>query len=450
MKTYCTVDIESDYLTIDGRVTKIFVIGVKSGNLPVSKYTNLYHPLSSGNLKAALNFINTHDYIIGHNIVKFDIPKIEQLVGPITCTPIDTLLDAKLMFTTEELSDIDRGITNMPSDLRGSFSLAAFGFRIGDYKILHEDFSKLSTEMILYCEQDIELTYKLHKFLVDQHNYPPEKVRHLEYAVASIMHNQQQDGFYFDIDQAKQLDLSMKFRQMNIQHKLQSVFKPKYLADGPPKTPAGDRRVKEWTPNLNYNWKSKPPLRHIRNYTHYKNGRIKLPAKTKYKFFTEPHKLHYSYTLGEYQPIKLTKFNPGSRQHIERWLKDMYGWTPTEFTSKGTSKIDAETLKNLEYPEATLLKQYLKLVKDISQLSGTDNSLISCYYDKTHSIHGSVDTLGTVTRRATHYAPNLSQTPKKDPSKGQDGEFRKLFTVPEGWVFVGADASALTYQCTIN
>ena len=135
----------------------------------------------------------------------------------------------------------------------------------------------------------------------------------------------------------------------------------------------------------------------------YKNGRLKLPSKTKYKWFTEPHTLYYEEKLGEYQPIKLTKFEATDNQ-IRTWLYRLYGFEFKTYTEKGTVKVDRDELETLgDYGKD--LRNYLKLKKDLSQLGGTDNSLIATCSFKDQSIHGRVNTIGAATHRCTHFSP---------------------------------------------
>jgi len=442
----CTVDCETTLIPPEGSmyIDKMFCIGVKSNHEPTKIFTYAYRAGSAGNLKGAIAFINKHDICVGHNLAKFDKPIIEHLVGKINIPIADTLIDSKLMFTKEQLIGIDMSSQTFPKQLLGSYSLKAFGYRLGgELKIEFEQFDKLTPEMMDYCARDVDVTYELYKFLIAQPNYPLDNVRHLEYRVAEIINEQENLGFYFDAEKARSLAVSMRFKKMNLEHKLQLVFSPKYLAKGNVVTPANPRKNKTYVEDPDYKFKSRVPLRFIHQLPRYKDGRYRLPGKAKFKWYEIPHKLLYIYTIGEYQPITLTKFNPGSRQHIIRELKNKYKWEPEVYTKSGEPQVDAETLVSLPYEEALPLKQYLKLVKDLSQLADTSNSLIQSYLPSTGAIHGKVDTLGAVTRRAAHYAPNLGQIPKKDPAKGQNGEFRKLFTVPEGWVFVGSDASAL-------
>ena len=162
----------------------------------------------------------------------------------------------------------------------------------------------------------------------------------------------------------------------------------------------------------------------------FKNGRIKLPSKTKYKWFTEPHTLYYEEKFGEYQPIKLTKFE-GTDTQIRVWLKRLYNFEFKTYTAKGTVKVDRDELDILG-DAGEDLRTSLKLKKDLSQLGGTDNSLIASYRQSTGAIHGRVDTIGAATHRCTHASPNLAQIPAVK-------EFRELFTAPPGYVLVGAD-----------
>lgn len=83
-----------------------------------------------------------------------------------------------------------------------------------------------------------------------------------------------------------------------------------------------------------------------------------------------------------------------------------------------------------------LVKDYLKISKDLSMLLEGKGSFINCYNPKTHRIHGKVDTLGAVTQRCTHNSPNITQAPKSK-------EFRELLTVPDDKVLIDVDAGAL-------
>lgn len=136
-----------------------------------------------------------------------------------------------------------------------------------------------------------------------------------------------------------------------------------------------------------YHW----PLKRL------KNGKRRLPAKNAFKWFTEPHRtVHVEYS-GEYQPIKLTKFEATDNQ-IKTWLYRMSGYEFKTYTDKGTVKVDREELETIGELGEDLVR-LIKVKKDISQLGGTDNSLISQFNPTTHCIHGRIDTIGAATHR---------------------------------------------------
>lgn len=240
------VDIETPYIPDDGDVysiDKIFCIGVKVDEEPTKLFTYLYHPLSSGNLKAALKLINSCSTAVFHNGIRFDIPVITSLLGPITAQVHDTLLLTKMMYTSDQLFAMDPGISTMPKSLYGSYSLAAFGHRLGLYKGEFEDFSKLSTQMLEYLAQDVAVTHKLYTHLIKQHNFPSSTTIDLENKVATHIFQQERNGFYFDIDKARALNTKLLFERGSIERKLQQTFKPMFLPDGTVKEASYTRKL---------------------------------------------------------------------------------------------------------------------------------------------------------------------------------------------------------------
>ena len=433
-----TFDIESELIPPEGIlfIRKIYCINIKINDGPVQRYTSLYHKSASGNLQTALAVLNSCDYIVGQNILGFDIPVIENLVGKITSTPIDTLIITQLLYSKDTLMSIDYGIAEMPKNLYGSFSLKAFGIRFGDYKIQFEDFTKLSDEMLTYCDQDVELTYRLFKYLLEEPYFPSSQILELEQRVKQIIVAQELHGFYFDVAAAKALATTMRYKKLSLELILQKVFKPMFLPSGPIKQPSSRNKTKMYSPIENYVDKFRYAQPYWSLLSRMKNGKLKFPAKTKYKWFDAPHYLYYEYKLGEYQPITLTKFNPGSRTHIQMWLKKLYDWKPTEFTVTGSPKVDADTLEALDYPEANHLKDYLKLTKDLGQLIEGDNSILKVVHSDSR-LHGRVNTLGANTGRMTHSTPNITQFPKT-------AEFRTLLQSTPGMDFIDVDADQLT------
>ncbi len=128
-------------------------------------------------------------------------------------------------------------------------------------------------------------------------------------------------------------------------------------------------------------------------------------------------------------------FNPGSRQQIAKRLQEK-GWKPKKFTEKGQAIVDESTLAGVNIPEAKAIAEYLLIQKRVAQ--------IESWIDATTEdgrIHGKVITNGAVTGRMTHSSPNMAQVPSVGSEYG--AECRSLFTVPQGYKLVGADAASL-------
>jgi len=132
---------------------------------------------------------------------------------------------------------------------------------------------------------------------------------------------------------------------------------------------------------------------------------------------------------------RVTPFNPGSRmQIVDRLMKR--GWKPTEKTEKGNVILDEEILKHMDIPEAKDFLRYFEVTKI--------QSFLTNWLDKIREdgrIHGAVISNGAVTGRMTHSSPNLGQVPSGQTEYGR--RCRAVYTVPEGYVLVGIDASAL-------
>lgn len=428
------LDIETTGLEV---TSSIHCIGAKliidSDSSPAVCYTSRPIKHSNGNFTTCLETIASTDKVITFNGVSFDIPVIEKFFDLTFNAPehLDLMILAKIMFTKDQLIAIDAGIPIIDKKDWGKFSLDAFSKRIGtELKGSHSDWSQLSEEMVVYCKQDIDSTEALYNSLVSMDNYPPQNVIELEHKVADLIAQQERAGFYFNIDAARKLYTEMMFEKGNIERSLLKTFKPMYLPEGPVQSTNKLIKRKLYIDNLNYTNLINSIAPYKRPLKRYKSGKLKQVAKTAYKWFDSPKSTIIQEKNGEFQNIKLTKFTATDNQ-IKVWLKRMYDFEFTTYTAKGGVKVDRDDLLKLG-KNGENLRRLIKLKKDLSQLGGTDNSLIAKFNPDTHSIHGRVDTIGAATHRMTHSGPNLAQIPAT-------ADFRSLFTVPPGWILVGAD-----------
>ena len=446
-------DIETEAIPVTGTsdIKIVYAIGVKVNDGPVKKFTKYYLDCSDGPLQKGIELINNADVNVTFNGINFDIPVVERVLNTkITSKSLDLMLMSKVMFTKDNLYAVDPKLMPEEPYLWGSFSLKAFGKRIGkSQKDEFEDWSKLSSAMVNYMVSDVNVTKDIYDFFVGMDSIPTDKVMALEHNVARIIQEQETLGFMFNLPKARELNAKLNLEKFRIEFKLAKVFKAKFLKDGKVQKTNKMIKRKTYLPNTKYKTKALP-LYWPRPWKKLKNGKLRLPAKTKLKYFAEPMRVVITEKNGEYQNIKLTKFTATDNQ-IKIWLEAMVGFTFTTYTDKGNVRVDrddlvaladklvaeAKTDKEKDTADAiTTLRRLMKVKKDISQLHG-DKGLIPSYRAKSGTITSRIDTNGTVTGRFTSSGGNPKTFKSGDASKGvnlnqipSQAEFRELFDSP--------------------
>ncbi|MDA9877871.1 DNA polymerase [Luminiphilus sp.] len=330
-------------------------------------------------VKEALKLLSEAELIIGHNIIKYDIPVLKKLYGFETKAKVfDTLVATRLIWSDLTDSDMKRVHTiNYPRSLVNRHSLKAWGIRLGNYKQqIDTDWSVFTQEMLEYCIQDVEVTHTLYQKILGQKIF--SESLELEHAVAQIISRQEIYGVMFDKEKAIKLYAELSSERDTIKQEMEETFKPITI-----------KRVSE------------------------KTGK---PLKD-----------------------KVVEFNPSSRRQIADRLKTKYNWKPTVFTNDGLPKIDDTVLNSLDFPEAKLLARYFLLEKRIGMLAEGKQAYLKL--ETKGRLHGTVNTNNAVTGRATHMHPNLGQVPAVSVPYGK--QFRELFTVPKNKSLVGCDVSGL-------
>jgi DNA polymerase-1 len=375
-------DLEADGLLKD--VTKVHCIGIKD------VATGNTH--STQAIVEALDILYTADELIGHNISGYDLPVLEKIYNwkprP-GCKITDTLPIARLIHPSIRDKDVLK--PEFPKELRGKHSLEAWGYRLGVLKGDYgktTDWSEWTQELEDYMMQDVEVTLRLYQYLKPWEY--SQRAIDLELRVYPICERITEAGWKFDIKKAQELAVKLVSRRDELESTLVSRFGQWQEVD-----------------------------------------KVLIPKRD-------------NKTLGYKQGVPVTKyktvvFNPGSRVHIEKKLKEL-GWKPETFTETGRAKLDEPELLKINLPEAKDIVEYLLVQKRISQLSDGDSGWLKLV-DSQNYIHGSYVTNGCVTGRASHFGPNVAQVPSVDSPYGP--ECRELFTVPPGWSLVGADMSGL-------
>ena len=360
-------------------------------------------------IECALDALSQADEIIGHNIIKYDLPVLDKLHGwkPRAGQKItDTIIWTRLKFT--ELRDSDfkarqlaaKNGTTYPGYYVGSHALEAWGFRMG---ILKGQYGYLpngepdplawvgwNAEMHDYMRQDGRVTLALLRKLEATPTSPI--ALELEHRFATIIAMMERRGFAINRDEAQALYAELVKKRLVIGATLKDTFPPQVVEE-------------TFIPKVNN--KSR--------------GYVKgVP-------FTKRHTV---------------EFNPSSRQMIADRLKAK-GWQPLEFTPSGQPKIDETILSKLEYPEAKVLADHFLIEKRIGQLAEGDQAWLRLERDG--AIHASVNTLGAVTGRCTHSNPNIAQVPKVGSAYGE--ECRRLFVARKGYKLVGVDLAGVELRC---
>jgi DNA polymerase I-like protein with 3'-5' exonuclease and polymerase domains len=342
---------------------------------------------SANSVTNGITLLQEADVLIGHNIVGFDIPVIQQIYPffQTKATLFDTLILSRMFYPDILSRDFRKKPIGMPPKLFGRHSLEAWGYRLGDYKGEFgktTDWADWSQEMENYCEQDVHVCDSLFQLMGQKDRLAryADSIG-LEHDLATIMAKQEVSGWPFDVVAAQKLEATLRTEMDQLADKMRETFP---YVDGGQMTP-------------------------------------KRPNQTRGYIKDAPF-------------TKLKEFNPTSRDHIGWAFMTWRGWQPEVFTDSGRPKIDEGVLMGIDTEEAKIFARILELQKALGQLSDGANAWLKVV-TKEGRIHH-VCQLATNTGRNAHSRPNLGQT-------SSDPRCRKLFLPGKGMAQVGADASGL-------
>lgn len=336
--------------------------------------------------------------IVGHNVIKYDLPVLKRLYNYDHSPDLvhDTLCLSRLIYP-DIANSVDYKLLasdRIERSTVGKHSLKAWGQRLnfhkGDFAEINS-FDTFTPAMLEYCIQDVKLTSLLYKKLL-QKGFSQESID-LEHEIANILKQQEEKGFGFDENKAKDLHVKLLGRTHDLKLSLETRF-PDWQVD-----------LGEFIPKVN------------NKKLGYKKGVAIRKSKT-------------------------IKFNPSSRQHISNRLMELRNWKPKKFSETGLPIVDEETLGHLDYPEAKELNEYLLIEKRLGMLSDGKNAWLKVV--KNGRIHTNYIT-NITTGRMSSRSPNLQQVPSINSPYGK--ECRELFIPSVGYVLVGCDASGLEARC---
>lgn len=426
--------------------TKVHCIGITDVD------TGAYKGYRPDEVDEACERLSEADVVIGHNWQRHD-DKLLKKLKPRLYQPKpgqiikDTMIIARVMYPGVKTTDealIQSGKMPPGKKYKGKHTIGAWGYRLGNPKGDYSDmmeakaramglehpkdianfvWGEFNEDMFEYLEQDCSTGFDLWKHL-NPDAYSQEALD-LEHRVARVVDSMEEHGVPFDLRAAGELQANLTQRQ----YELEKVLKETYGFWYAPVSPDPTKSI----------FIPKKPNDTIGYWGEYGEPELVINPKTGKAKMVPPFN-GYPCTK-----LKLVEFNPGSRDHIAKVLKEQ-GWQPTKFTEGGKPQIDEEVIESIvaRFPEMDGLGELMMIEKRLSQLCGTDNSLMaSCKED--NCIHGVINPMGTITSRGAHMYPNLGQVPSAKKPFGP--EFRALFmcgsAMPKGWVALGADQEGL-------
>lgn len=416
------IDIETDGIDDPKNIWVIVCREIASGDTHVFREPTS-RPEESERFKRYLEGVSLW---IGHHIIKYDIPIINNLLGtniPLDSGIVDTLVVSRLIYQARP----------------GGHSLENWGSILSFPKNLFSDFNKYSTELEDRCVKDTELNLLVYNFLLKYIKSAAWKTSiETEHYTEYLTYILNKNGFTFNLEKAAEYKKELETELNSIREKLEKAFPPR------------SKFIKEI-----------------------------LPRETKKgTLHASQFKWHESIDLTPFTPgnpfslFTFDTFNPSSpKQAIERLWE--FGWKPIEKTDAHKDAIKAKQRRrtknkeeddrldhfavygwklsdtNLETlpadaPEsARMLSHWLK----VRSRSSTLQTWFDAYQPNDGRIHGRFMGIGAWTHRMSHNSPNMANIPRETDKFGKEAyygkEFRELWTASPGKKLIGVDAASI-------
>jgi len=143
-------------------------------------------------------------------------------------------------------------------------------------------------------------------------------------------------------------------------------------------------------------------------------------------------------TIEEFHDIT---FNPSSHTQLAHLLFDTLKLPILDKTKSGAPSTGAEILKDLEnHTTDTEILDLLQFIRDLSEVNKINGTFIKAFMQEQDFLHGNLKLGGTQSGRLASNSPNLTNLPAHGP---MGKLIKSCIVAPEGWLFAGADFSAL-------
>lgn len=422
-------DLEANGLLPDvSRIHCIVLKNLKTGKLYTYTNDGTYDTIPQG-----IEHLREAKLIAGHNICGYDIPTLKKLY-PKEMEWLDPIRNVKKLIDTFILSCIKY------PDVNGhSLDAWANRLKLPYSKVKHEDWSRLTPEMMHRCNVDVEINDEVLKYISKDLAGDIHKDKridwiragHLEQQVSYIHSQQTLHGVKYNIKKAAEI-YAILDTKINILEKEILAKAGRIVA-----TPYGKIPVKPFIANGNFSKQVK---------TWIKKEDISNKQLTQMKI------------RGMFSRIVIRPINLNSRNEVINWLLSE-GWKPHQFTpAPSKSPKITPILKGLggsvvgsKYAEMKVLLHRRRSIMSDNKKTG---SLVGVRSDG--RVPADAMTCATPTSRYRHSgavcnvpSANVEKSTgdliwHPDKQKVPFGtEIRSLFCVPKGRTMIGIDLSGI-------
>jgi len=386
-------DVEADGLLDEA--TKIHCMSFTTDRIPMG---------STSDYDAMRNILLNQKVLIGHNIVRYDVPLLEKILGIKIKAKLYDTLPMSWVINTD----------------RPKHSLESFGEDFGVPKPEINDWVNLSQEEYIHrCQEDVKITKRLWENLIQRfmmvYKDKSNLDRFFQYLTFKMKcaYAAEESGWKLDVDLAKDCVAKLKAEQDEKITELKTVMPMRTL----------------------FRKKSKPKVMHKKDGSLSKQG-------AEWNALLLEH-MHPSDYISEIEIVKgVEEPNPKSSDQVKAWLFDL-GWKPCTFKFVEDRKIP-QVRKNGELTNSVKLLidanptvSVLDGLTVIQHRLGIFKGMLECEFDG--YVKAEIEGL-TNTLRFKHKKP-LVNLPGIDKPWGK--EIRGCLVAPEGYVLCGADMTSL-------
>jgi len=389
-----------------------------------------------------INLLQNQDLLVGHNITGYDYLLLEKLfnVNLRRRPTFDTLIHSQVL-------DFNR--------FNGKHSVEEWAKSLGgEQKVQIEVWDEFSEDIVERCRSDVRLQAKIYKTLRRERDYVekgyPEITYYLEAEQAGNYFNGKAEwlGWPFKTAEGKRLqeellektsaieeelskDLGVQSKPYDMVKGIVDVKYPKYLKNG-----YYDKHTAKWfdIPQECGIYLEKDEIWDVL-------------AQAEELMEASPSLVEIARACRDYgsRPIDgaycrfITKeLKLSSSADVKTYLFRK-GWVPTEYNYVMDNGVPRKTSPKITDDSLELLGEHGKLYRDYMTMSSR-LSILNTWLkevDENDRVHGRCFLIGTPSMRSRHNV--IVNIPSVDEPYG--AEFRDLFTVPEGWSFIGADSA---------